>query len=70
MLEGLVLAVDVGKEVFSSLGQVQNGLKIDDFGTGFGYRREGVGKQLQIAHVLFNVIVSLHTIADYKVVNP
>ena len=34
MLKGLVLPVDVGDEVLGALGQVQNGLEVDDLRAG------------------------------------
>ena len=52
MLECLVLAVDVGDEVFGALGQVQNGLQVDDFGAGGLYVGELLGQHFQIVQVL------------------
>ena len=56
VLECFVLAVNVGEEVLSAFGQVQDGLQVDDFGAGFGDCRERLGQQLQIVHVFFDVV--------------
>ena len=53
MEEGLVLPVDVGDEVLGPLGQVQNGLQVDDLGAGGLYRGVLPGQQLQVAQLLW-----------------
>ena len=53
MLEGFILAMYVCKEMLSAFGEIENGLKVDDFRTCIGNGGESVGEQLQIAHVLF-----------------
>jgi hypothetical protein len=53
MLEGLVFAVDIGQEVFCAFRKVQDGGKIDDFGTGVSYRGKRLGEQFQISASLF-----------------
>jgi hypothetical protein len=52
MQEGIVLAVNIGHEVFRAFGQVQDGLKLDDFG-GSGLNG-GIlgGEQLQVVQAL------------------
>ena len=49
--KGLVLAVDVGDEVFGALGQVQNGLEVDDLAAGRLYGGVLAGEHFQIAQV-------------------
>ena len=48
MLECLVLAVHVGDKVLRALGQVQNGLQVDDLGAGGLHVGELLGQHLQI----------------------
>ena len=40
MQESLVLAVDVGKEMFCALRQIEDSLEIDNLSAGFCYRRK------------------------------
>ncbi len=51
--EGLELSVDVGQEMLGAFGQIEDGLQVDDLGTGFRDGGEGVRQQLQVAHVVF-----------------
>ena len=48
VLEGLVLAVHVRDEVLGALGQVENGLQVDDLGEDGLRRRELLGEKLQV----------------------
>ena len=51
VLEGGTLAVQVGQEMLRTLGEVENGFEVDDFGSCRRYRRERCGEQLQVVHV-------------------
>ena len=63
MLERLVLSVQVGQKVFSTLGQVKYGLQVDDFGTCICNRRECLREQLKIPQIrLFFLLVVFHCI--------
>ena len=48
VLEGVVLAVDVGDEVLGALGQVEDGLEVDDLGVGGAGGGELLGEQLEV----------------------
>lgn len=48
VLEGLVLTVHVRDEVLGALGQVENGLQVDDLGEDGLRRRELLGEKLQV----------------------
>ena len=52
--KGLVLAVQIGQEVFSTFGQVENSLQIDDFACSIGHGRVGGRQQVQVS------LVSVH----------
>ena len=56
MLEGLMLAVHIGKKMLGGLRQMQNCLKIDNFGSHTRHGREIACKQTQIAQVLLDLI--------------
>ena len=60
MLEGFILSVYVGKEVFRAFREVKYCLKVDNLRTGVCNGRERVGEQLQVSHVLFNVFGGSH----------
>ena len=55
MLESLVLAVEVGHEVFRGFRQVENGLEVDDFGRHAGDRGKIARQEPQIAHICHDV---------------
>ena len=63
VLEGLVLAVDVRDKVLGALGQVEDGLKIDDLGERCLCGRELLGEKLEVLELvgvfLLHVAVSL-----------
>ena len=40
LMEKEIFAVDISQEVFCTFRKVENGLQVDDFGTGFCYCRE------------------------------
>ena len=54
MLEGQVLAVQVGQEMLGAFGKVQDGFQVDDFGTSGCHIREAAGEQLQEIEVAFS----------------
>ena len=54
MLEGLIFAMDVSKEMLSTLWKVQYRLKIDNFGTCLHHCRKGFGKQFKIPQFLLS----------------
>lgn len=47
MLEGLIFAVHVGHEVFSTLREIKNSLQVDNFGTRSRYGAEILGKKVK-----------------------
>ena len=51
VLESLVFAMQVGQEVLGALGQVHDGLQVDDFFGSIGNRRERLREQIQVVHV-------------------
>ena len=51
VLEGVVLAVDVRDEVLGPLGQVEDGLEVDDLGVGGADGRELLREQLEVLAV-------------------
>ena len=57
MQEGLILTMDVGKEMLGTLWQVEDGLQDDNLGARLCYSRERLREQLQISHVLFYIIM-------------
>ena len=52
MLKSVVFAVKVGEEVFGAFRQVENGLKVDDFGTCCGDIREIARQKLKISELV------------------
>ena len=64
--KGLVLPVEVGDEVLRALGQVQNGLEVDDLAAGRLYRGVLLGQELQIAQFFLRKrLFPLHSIASF-----
>ena len=57
MEECLILTMDIGKEVLRALREVKDGLQVDDLRTGLGHRRERLGQELQVSHVMIYVIM-------------
>ncbi len=55
VLEGLALAVEVGEEVLGALGQVHDGLEVDDLGGGLGDVGERLREQLEVVHVSIHI---------------
>ena len=51
MEEGLIFSVNVGNKVLGTLGQVQDGLEVDDLAAGRLYRGVLAGEHLQIAQI-------------------
>ena len=65
--KGLILPVDVGDKVLGALGQVQNGLKVDDLAAGGLDRGVLLGQQFQITQLfLRKSLFPLHSIASFK----
>ena len=59
--KGLIFAVHVGNKVLGALGQIQNGLEIDDLGTGRLYRGILPGQHLKIVQIrLCLALLALH----------
>ena len=50
--------MNVGQEVLRALGQVEDGLQVDDFGTGIDNGGKAALEQLQVAQVLYNMFRS------------
>ena len=64
--EGLVLTVKVGDKVLRALGQVQNGLEVDNLAAGRLYRGVLLGQELQIAQFFLRKrLFPLHSIASF-----
>ena len=51
MEKGLIFSVNVGNKVLGALGQVQDGLEVDDLAAGRLYRGVLAGEHLQIAQI-------------------
>ena len=66
MQESLVLAVDVGKEMFCALRQIEDSLEIDNLSAGFCYRRKRLRQQLQISYVFFNIVLFHNNFIFYE----
>ena len=70
MLEGLVLAVDVRDKVLGALGQVEDGLKIDDLGERCLRGWELLGEKLEVLELigvfLLHVAVSLRRLHRFS----
>ena len=59
MQESLTFAMQVSKEMLCTLWKIEDCLQVDDFCRCSCYRREGVGKQLQVVHITAQVSSSL-----------
>ena len=57
MEKSLILSVDVGKEMFRALREIENGLQVDNLRARLSHRRERLGQELQVSHVLIYVIM-------------
>ena len=53
--KGLMLPMDIGDEVLAALGQVHDGLQVDDLRGRRADRGKHAGEHLQIAQVIFRV---------------
>ena len=60
MEEGFVFSVDIRDKVLGPLGQVQNGLQVDDLRAGGLYRGVLLGQQLQVAQLLWGEDLFCH----------
>lgn len=56
MLESLKLAMEVGHEMFGAFGEIQNRLKVNDFGSGSRGGGEGLREQFEHSAVGFNLL--------------
>ena len=59
MLKGLVLAMQVGQEVFCALGQVKYGLQVDNLCAGLGHSWERLRQECKVAQVAFYLVFLL-----------
>ena len=55
MLEGIALPMDVGKEMFCSLGEIHDSLEIDNLCTCSSYSRKRLCEQFEVMLMISDV---------------